>query len=89
MLVHLLPGTSVTYYGEEIGMENPFISWEDTVDPWGCNFGPDHYQEASRDPVRTPMQWNDESNAGTLTAAALLVKICNGYFDRLLWTPRV
>lgn len=31
MITHLLPGASVTYYGEEIGMQNTWISWEDTV----------------------------------------------------------
>ncbi|KAK8395419.1 hypothetical protein O3P69_006219 [Scylla paramamosain] len=64
MVVLLLPGTPVTYNGEEIGMENTFISWEDTRDPEGCRWGPDHYQEHSRDPERTPMQWNDGHMAG-------------------------
>jgi alpha-glucosidase len=64
MIVHLLPGASVTYYGEEIGMQDTEISWEDTVDPSGCNAGPDRYQIFSRDPERTPMQWNSEKNSG-------------------------
>jgi len=44
--------------GEEIGMLNANISFEDTVDPQGCNCGPDRYQSRakSRDPFRTPMQ---------------------------------
>ncbi|XP_076066771.1 maltase A3-like [Oratosquilla oratoria] len=64
MLTLLLPGTPVTYYGEEIGMQDVYISWEDTKDPWGYNFGPDHYREHSRDPCRTPMQWDATANAG-------------------------
>ncbi len=68
MIVHLLPGASVTYYGEEIGMQDTEISWEDTVDPFGCNAGPDRYQIFSRDPERTPMQWNDEINSGKIHA---------------------
>lgn len=64
-----LPGVAVTYYGEELGMTNTNISYEDTVDPSGCNCGPDHYQECSRDPARTPMQWSaDENNAGFTNA---------------------
>ena len=54
-----------------LGMTNTDISWEDTVDPSGCNCGIDHYtdQLCSRDPERTPMQWNNEDpNAGFSTA---------------------
>ncbi|CAL8089651.1 unnamed protein product [Orchesella dallaii] len=68
MLIMLLPGSVVTYYGEEIGMVDNVISWEDTVDPWGCNAGPDRYSLFSRDPERCPMQWSAEDNAGFSTA---------------------
>ncbi|XP_076066190.1 maltase A3-like [Oratosquilla oratoria] len=64
MLTLLLPGTPVTYYGEEIGMQDADISWEDTKDPRARNFGPDHYREQSRDPRRAPMQWDATANAG-------------------------
>lgn len=67
MLIILLPGSVVTYYGEEIGMVDNEISWEDTVDPWGCNAGPDRYHLFSRDPERTPMQWSSEDGAGFTT----------------------
>ena len=30
----LLPGTAITYYGEEIGMEDIWVSYEDTQDPF-------------------------------------------------------
>ena len=30
--------------GEEIGMLNANISYEDTIDPQGCNCGPDRYE---------------------------------------------
>ena len=43
MLSLLLPGVAVTYNGEEIGMTNTLVSWEDTVDPAGINCGPDHF----------------------------------------------
>ncbi|XP_032685973.1 alpha-glucosidase-like [Odontomachus brunneus] len=67
MMTLLLPGVGVTYNGEEIGMEDTWISWEDTKDPQGCNAGKDHYQTASRDPVRTPFQWDDTTSAGFST----------------------
>lgn len=65
MLPMILPGIAVTYYGEEIGMvDKKDISWEDTQDPQACNAGKDKYQSRSRDPNRTPFQWNGGKNAG-------------------------
>lgn len=65
MILLMLPGTAVTYYGEEIGMCNAEISWEQTVDPAGKNAGPERFHLFSRDPERTPMQWvYDNSTAG-------------------------
>ena len=56
MLALMLPGLAVTYQGEELGMRDTAISWEDTRDPAGCACGPTGYQECSRDPERTPFQ---------------------------------
>lgn len=65
MLAMILPGVAVTYYGEEIGMVDKMdISWEDTKDPQACNAGKERYQSRSRDPARTPFQWNFHRNAG-------------------------
>ena len=68
MLVLMLPGVSVTYQGEELGMTNTNISWEDTLDPAGLACGHERYQECSRDPERTPMQWSSHVNAGFSSA---------------------
>lgn len=40
MLLLLLPGTPITYYGEEIAMQNVHVPYEQSVDPAGLNFGP-------------------------------------------------
>jgi len=66
MMTLLLPGVAVTYNGEEIGMTNTMVSWEDTVDPAGLNCGEDHFMDegCSRDPERTPMQWDESFNSG-------------------------
>lgn len=65
MLAMILPGVAVTYYGEEIGMiDKSDISFNDTQDPVGCSAGPDKYKQHSRDPERTPMQWDNSTNAG-------------------------
>ncbi|XP_046668931.1 maltase 2-like [Homalodisca vitripennis] len=64
LLTGVLPGVKVVYNGEEIGMQNTFIRWDQTVDPSGRLLGPYRYQFGSRDPERTPMQWDDSPNAG-------------------------
>nr|KAG5690792.1 hypothetical protein BaRGS_015319 [Batillaria attramentaria] len=51
VLLLTLQGTPTTYYGEELAMLDIQVSFEETVDPWGINYGPDHYREVSRDPV--------------------------------------
>ncbi|KAL7638995.1 UNVERIFIED_CONTAM: hypothetical protein RMT77_010529 [Armadillidium vulgare] len=79
MFILLLPGTPTTYYGEEIGMVDTYISYEDTQDPAGCNNGPDHYTETSRDPVRTPMQWDESQNAGFSTSENTWIPVNENY----------
>jgi alpha-glucosidase len=64
MITLLLPGTAITYNGEEVGMEDTDVSWKQTKDTAGINAGPAKYKLFSRDPERTPMQWNAGMNAG-------------------------
>jgi alpha-glucosidase len=57
-----LRGTPILYYGEEIGMENNNPKRkEDVKDPIGKVGWP---MFVGRDGERTPMQWNNEPNAG-------------------------
>jgi len=65
-----LPGTAMTYNGEEIGMTDNFIRWEDTLDPQAINKGKDGYLAVSRDPCRTPMQWDDSLAAGNVAPSS-------------------
>lgn len=64
MLVMILPGVGVSYNGEEIGMEDGYVSWEQTQDPNAINAGEENYLQYSRDPERTPFHWDDSTNAG-------------------------
>ncbi|CAH0700922.1 unnamed protein product [Spodoptera exigua] len=78
----MLPGTSVTYQGEEIGMRDGYVSWEDTVDVEACNRGdPDTYHLYSRDPARTPYHWNDSPNAGFSTNSSTWLPIAEDYTE--------
>ncbi|XP_049886110.1 maltase 2-like [Pectinophora gossypiella] len=80
MITLLLPGIGVTYMGEELGMVDGYISWEETVDPAGCNTNdPINYVAYSRDPERTPFQWNAEKNAGFSTANKTWLPVADGY----------
>ncbi|XP_022821247.1 maltase A1-like isoform X2 [Spodoptera litura] len=76
----MLPGTSVTYQGEEIGMRDGYVSWEDTVDVEACNRGDeDTYHLYSRDPARTPFHWNDGPNAGFSSNSSTWLPIAEDY----------
>ncbi|XP_049886229.1 maltase A1-like [Pectinophora gossypiella] len=90
MIVLLLPGIAVTYMGEEIGMVDAEISWEETVDPSGCNTDdPINYWKASRDPERSPFQWSADKNAGFSTADKTWLPVAAGYESLNVETQRV
>uniref|UniRef100_A0A182MYT5 alpha-glucosidase n=1 Tax=Anopheles dirus TaxID=7168 RepID=A0A182MYT5_9DIPT len=81
MIILSLPGVSVTYNGEEIGMDDVWISYKDTVDPAACNAGPDRYQYTTRDPERTPFQWDSSKDAGFSTANHTWLPISPNYTE--------
>ncbi len=57
-----LPGLPVIYYGDEIGMSNTPIRFEEIQDKSVFSHNDD--ESVGRDPERTPMQWTGESSAG-------------------------
>ncbi|MBA9083868.1 oligo-1,6-glucosidase [Fontibacillus solani] len=85
-LLHTLQGTPYIYQGEEIGMTNVrFESIDEYKDIETLNMyreyrdnGHDHsaimnsIYAKGRDNARTPMQWNDEANAGFTTGTPWL-----------------
>ncbi|KAH8233709.1 hypothetical protein KR026_011578 [Drosophila bipectinata] len=79
MLTATLPGASVTYQGEELGMTNVWISWKDTVDPSACNTNPSIYEQFTRDPERTPFQWSNAQDAGFSNASKTWLPIALDY----------
>jgi len=54
-----LRGTPTCYYGEELGMQDIALPREVMQDPLAKE-----HPEYSRDPVRSPMQWDGSANAG-------------------------
>ncbi|XP_025411875.1 maltase 2-like [Sipha flava] len=80
MLNLLLPGTAFTYMGEEIGMEDARVRWNQTVDPMGLNVGRDGYRELSRDPERSPYQWNADVSAGFTVVSSTWLPVNPDYW---------
>ncbi|XP_065079515.1 probable maltase [Ochlerotatus camptorhynchus] len=74
-----LPDIAVTYYGEEIGMLDQSIPWSQTKDPAACRSGEESYTLYSRDPARTPMQWDNGKNAGFSNANSTWLPVADNY----------
>lgn len=69
MLQLTLRGIPFIYYGDELGMENidiPKEKIQDTFELHSPGLG------LGRDPIRTPMQWNDQAFAGFSTVESWL-----------------
>ena len=61
LLLLTLRGTPSLYYGDEIGMRDVPIPANEVQDPQGLNMPG---KNLSRDPARTPMQWDNTEYAG-------------------------
>ncbi|CAH1402759.1 unnamed protein product [Nezara viridula] len=71
MLQLMLPGVSVTYQGEEIGMKDTFLRDDLKVDVTGDD----------RDAERSPMQWNKRRNAGFSRARKTWLPVNPNYYQ--------
>jgi alpha-glucosidase len=69
ILLLMLRGTPTLYYGDEIGLKDVEIPLDEIQDPQGLNM-PE--LNMSRDPERTPMQWDASRNAGFTTTTPWL-----------------
>jgi alpha-glucosidase len=76
LLLLTLRGTPTMYQGDEIGMEDVPIPQERVVDPQGVRT-----PGLSRDPARTPMQW-DGSHAAGFTSGEPWLPIADDYAIR-------
>lgn len=85
MLLFTLRGTPTLYYGDEIGMTDVPIPFNEVQDPQGKNM-PD--KNLSRDPARTPMQW-DRSNNGGFTNGDPWLRIDKAFDRRNVEVQRI
>ena len=60
-LLLTMRGTPFLYYGEEIGMRDISLKYHEIMDPPGKKYYPFN---KGRDGCRSPMQWDDSTNAG-------------------------
>lgn len=80
IMLQTLPGIAVTYQGEEMGLVNTHLSWEETVDPSACNTQDKiNYEKFSRDPARTPFPWDASKNGGFTTGDKTWLKVNDDY----------
>ena len=56
-----LRGSVCLYQGEELGLPEAELEYEQLVDPYGINFWPDF---KGRDGCRTPMPWQNQADGG-------------------------
>lgn len=73
------------FQGEEILMtDNRAITWEETDDPQACQTNSSVFQEHTRDPVRTPFQWDNTMHAGFSTAERTWLPVHANHLTRNL-----
>lgn len=63
-LLCCLRGSVCSYQGEELGLTEAELAYEDLQDPYGIAFWPNF---KGRDGCRTPMPWNDDKNGAGFT----------------------
>ena len=93
--LHLMQGTPYVYQGEELGMTNvPFASVDEFKDIESINAYHEYVESGliskedmmrylcykSRDNARTPMQWNEQKNAG-FTTGTPWIKVNPNYVE--------
>ena len=79
-LLGALPGSICLYQGEELGLEEAVVAYEDLRDPFGITFYPKY---VGRDGCRTPMVWTAEKNGGFSKAAKTWLPV---YQKHLAWS---
>ncbi len=66
-LMMCLRGSACIYQGEELGLPEAQVAYEDLQDPYGIKFWPEF---KGRDGCRTPMVWEPSNDLGGFTSGA-------------------
>ncbi len=79
VLLCCLPGSPCLYQGDELGLEEAELSFEDLRDPFGIAFWP---RFAGRDGCRTPMPWTAGAPHGGFSEAEPWLPLCEPHRRR-------
>lgn len=74
-----LRGQVCLYNGEELGLTEAMLKFEDLQDPYGIRFWP---KFKGRDGCRTPMVWEEKAHAGGFTKGKPWLPVPDGHLDR-------
>jgi alpha-glucosidase len=74
-----LRGTVCLYQGEELGLTEAYVSYEDLQDPYGIEFWP---KFRGRDGCRTPIPWVQDNANGGFTDAKPWLPMAVEHLDR-------
>lgn len=79
-LMMCLQGSACIYQGEELGLEEADVAYEDLQDPYGIEFWP---KFKGRDGCRTPMVWeNSNMNGGFSSAVKTWLPVAHSHLSR-------
>ena len=78
-LLLCLPGAACLYQGEELGLPEAEIAFEDVQDPYGKEFWPEY---KGRDGCRTPMVWEAAAQHGGFTTGIPWLPVSHEHLRR-------
>ncbi|MDX5336656.1 MAG: alpha-glucosidase family protein [Marinobacter sp.] len=73
-----LRGSVCIYQGEELGLTEAELRYEDLVDPYGINFWPEY---KGRDGCRTPMVWHHEETHGGFSSTSPWLPVYDDHYN--------
>lgn len=81
IIMMTLKGTVITYYGEEIGLSDNTIRWDQLKDTQGILAGEEKYKTRSRDFERAPYPWDNSQFGGFTQAPTTWIPLATNYWS--------
>ena len=78
-LIHALKGSVCLYQGEELGLPEAVVAYEDLRDPYGIEFWPEF---VGRDGCRTPMVWEASNTNGGFSDSTPWLPVASSHLGR-------